>query len=89
MKIYTYALFAYLIAAIFGVGCIAIPMGKETFTTEYPTAIRATWDSPAKTYEPSVSVVDGDMDRHTASIALHAGVTSEQPQEQQYESLTV
>lgn len=70
-------------------GCVAIPMGRERFTTEYPTDIRATWDSPTKTYEPSPAVSGGDEDHHAVAIGLQGAITSVQPQVQHYEKVTL
>lgn len=70
-------------------GCISIPMGKEEFTTEYPTAIRATWDSPTKTYEVSPAVYGDEGENRVVTIVLSGTVTSEQPREQHYDKVTL
>lgn len=85
----TYAILSVFAAILFGAGCVAIPMGKEIYTTEYAADIKATSDAPTKTYEPAVTVADGDNDHLTATIALKAKITSQQPQEQQYKTVTV
>ena len=72
-------------AAVLGSGCVAIPMGTEMFTTEYPSEIRATADPPTKTYEASVSAASGDEDNRTVMLGLMGEITIEQPQEQHYE----
>lgn len=64
-------------------------MGTETFSTEYPAAVRATWDSPTKTYKPVPVVSAGDEDRHSATVLLQGEITSEQSREQHYEKVTV
>lgn len=89
MKNTTCAILSFTTVALLGAGCVAIPAGSETYTTEYPFAIRATWDSPTKQYDPDIAVVDGDKDFHSASIALKGKVTSTQPREQQYKTVTV
>lgn len=89
MKNTTCAILSFTTVALLGAGCVAIPAGRETYTTEYPFAIRATWDSPTKQYDPDIAVVDGDKDFHSASIALKGKVTSTQPREQQYKTVTV
>ena len=89
MKNTTCAILSFTTVALLGAGCVAIPAGRETYTTEYPFAIRATWDSPTKQYDPDIAVVDGDKDFHSASIALKGKVTSTQPREQQYRTVTV
>ena len=70
-------------------GCVAIPMGTEKYTTEYPSVIRATWDLPEKTYEPEPSVVAGDAENRTVAVGLRGTVVSEQAREQHYEKVTV
>ena len=70
-------------------GCVAIPMGTETYTTEYPAAIRATQDSPKKTYEPEPAVAAGDGENRTVAVGLGGTVVSEQAREQHYEKVTV
>ena len=70
-------------------GCISVPMGKETFTTEYQTEIRATWNSPTKTYEPAPTIADADDGHRSVSIGLLGRITSTQPQERHYEKITL
>ena len=78
-----------LAAAVLGSGCIAIPMGTETFTTEYPTDVRTTSDPPAKTYAPVPVVTDGDEYRHSVAIGLLGNITSTRPKVQHYAKVTV
>lgn len=76
---------AALVAA--GSGCVAIPCGTETFTTEYPTEIRATDEKPTKTYEPSVSATlapEGSVE-----IGLFGKTTTIQPRAQHYNSVSL
>lgn len=68
-------------------GCVAIPCGTETFTTEYPSEIRAAKEKPMKAYEPSVAVTpgpDGSVD-----IGLFAEITTTQPRTQHYNSVSI
>lgn len=76
-----------LAAAAAGSGCVAIPCGTTTYTTEYPSEIRATAEKAAKTYDPSVAVApgpDGSVD-----IGLFGEITTTQPRDQHYGSVSV
>ena len=77
------------LAAVLGSGCVAIPMGSETYRHEYPTDIRPTSDSPTKTYEAEPTVSEGDGDRRTVVVGLNGKVTFEQPQVQHYKAVSV
>lgn len=72
-------------AGILGSGCIAIPMGTETFTTEYPAEIRPTTEPPVKTYEPEPTTKNDGETNFSVFIGLDGRITSEQAQEQHYE----
>ena len=76
-------------AGILGSGCVAIPMGTETFRTEYPSYVHATSDPPKQTIDVVPTVVDGDMYHRTANIGLTGTITSEQKQEQRYKAVSV
>ena len=76
-------------AAMLGAGCVAIPMGTQTFETEYPTEIRPTLDATKKTYAPEPVVAEGDQFHRTATIALAAKITIEQQQVQKIEKVSV
>lgn len=68
-------------------GCVAIPCGTQTFTTEYPADIRATDEKPTKTYEPSVAVTPGEDG--SVDIGLFGEITTIQPRVQHYNSVSV
>lgn len=70
-------------------GCVAIPMGAQTFTTEYPTGVEVTTDAPVQTYAPELVVEDGDQFHRTTKIGLAAKITIEQPQVQKFEKITL
>lgn len=90
MKIASLTLTSFAIfTAVLGAGCIAIPMGKETFTTEYPTDIRPTSDPPQITYEAQPTVSEGDSDRLTVAIGLKGEITIEQSQEQRHSKVSL
>ena len=74
---------------LLGTGCVAIPMGTETFTTEYPTDVLEPSGNPVKTYAPEPVVEDGDQFHRTARVGLAAKVTVEQPQVRKHEKVTV
>ena len=69
-------------AVILGSGCIAIPMGTETFTTEYPAEIRPTAEPPVVTCnECTLKTVDDDESHLTACFTLSGMFESKQSQE--------
>lgn len=68
-------------------GCVAIPCGSRTFTTEYPSEIRATDEKPSKTYEPSVAATPGEDG--IVEIGLSGEITTTQPRVQHYEKVSV
>lgn len=70
-------------------GCVAIPMGKETYTTKYDTGLRRAAGEPAKTYDCAPALESGDEHRRTLSVGLVGEVTAEQPQEQTFKTVTV
>lgn len=76
-------------AGILGSGCVAIPMGTEKFTTEYPADIRPTDAPPAKTYEVNPTVLADDEDHRTVTIGLIGKVTSEQLLAQHYKAVSL
>ena len=75
--------------AMFFTGCIAIPMGTETFTTEYPTEVSPTDDPPTKTCEVDPVAEAGDEGNRSVSIGLAGTVIVEQAQSQQYARVEV
>lgn len=68
-------------------GCVAIPCGTETFTTEFPSAIRATEEKPAKSYEPSVAATSGSDG--IVDIGLSGTITTTQTRVQHYSSVSL
>lgn len=77
-------------AAVLGSGCIAIPCGTETFTTEYPTDIRATSDAPTIVCQDcEVRAQASDESHLSTSFMLSGTLAVEQPQEQHYATVTV
>ena len=85
-----FTVISILAAALLGSGCIAIPMGKETFTTEYPTDIRATSDAPAIVCQDCEVLAQASDETHlSASFMLSGTLAIEQPQEQHYATVTV
>ena len=81
----SYVYVAIIVTALLGVGCIAIPMGKETFTTEYLADIHPTADPPGKIYEPVPAVRSDGENKFSVLIGLEGRIVVEQPQEQNYE----
>lgn len=77
---------AFLLLAA-GSGCVAIPVGKQEFATEFATDVRAAPVPPSKEYAPSVSVVSDGNGR--VGIAVEAKITSIQPQVRHYSSVSV
>lgn len=41
-------------------GCVAFPVGKEDFTTEFATDVRDASDAPSKEYKPSVTLLKNE-----------------------------
>lgn len=68
-------------------GCVAIPVGKETYTAEFRGDIRAAVEGAAKTREPFVA--HGTVPGETFSIGLTGKITTSQPQVQHYKQVTV
>lgn len=68
-------------------GCVAIPCGKQTFTTEYPADIRATDEKPAKEYEPFVFVETAQG--RGVDIGLVGDITETQQRVQHYQSVSL
>jgi hypothetical protein len=68
-------------------GCVAIPVGKETYTAEFRGDIRAAAEAAAKTHEPCVA--QGTVSGETFRIGLAGNVTTSQPQVQHYKQVTV
>lgn len=66
-------------AGILGSGCVAIPMGTETFTTEYPADVRPTAEPPTKTYKVEPVVTPGDESHHTVAIGIKGSIITQQP----------
>ena len=83
----------FLAISVCATGCISIPMGKEEFTTEFPTVVRATWDSPTKEYDVAPEVAPGadaeGRENGVAAVSLSSVVVSTQPQEQHYDRVTL
>lgn len=76
----------HLFVLLFCSGCIAIPVGKERFTTEYleePENIEA-----KKTFEPFV-FIKNDIANNNVKIGLSANVTIENRIEQKKKSVSV
>ena len=77
-------------AAIFGSGCIAIPMGAETFTTERPAEIRATSDTPVVTCRDcEVKTSETDETHLSVSFSMLGTIESEQAREQRFQTIIV
>lgn len=76
-----------VLAAAAQSGCVAIPCGTETFTTEYPAEIRATEEKAQKTFAPSVAATAGEDG--SVEIGLFGEVTTTQPRAQHYNSVSV
>lgn len=89
MKHSSVLLTSLALALLLGSGCIAIPVGTETFRTEYPTDIRATADPPTRTFNVAPTIVDGDEYHRSTAIGLAGTITSEQTQEQHYGTVSV
>lgn len=68
-------------------GCLAIPVGKETYTAEFRGGVRATAEAATKTHEPFVT--QGTVSEEAFRIGLAGKVTTSQPQVQQYKKVTV
>lgn len=68
-------------------GCVAIPCGTETFTTEFPSEIRETEEKPAKSYEPSVAATSGSDG--IVDIGLSGKITTTQTRVQHYSSVSL
>lgn len=75
------------LVAVAGSGCVAIPCGTQTFTTEYPTDIRATAEKAEKTYEPSVLAMAGEDG--SVEIGLYGEITTTRQREQHYNSVSL
>lgn len=76
-----------LLVAVALNGCVSIPCGTETFTTEYPAEIRATADKAEKTYAPSVAAEGGEGG--SVDIGLFGEITVTQPRSQHYNSVSL
>lgn len=76
-----------VLAAVAQSGCVAIPCGTETFTTEYPAEIRTTAEKADKTYAPSVAATAGEDG--SVEIGLFGEVTTTQPRAQHYNRVSV
>lgn len=68
-------------------GCVAIPVGKQEFSTEFATDVREAPVPPSKEYAPSVSVVPAADGR--IGIGVVAKITSIQPQVRHYSRVSV
>ena len=69
-------------------GCVAIPCGTQTFTTEYPTEIRAADEKPTKEYEASVAATTPGEDGKVG-IGLACEITTTQARVQHYNSVSL
>lgn len=79
-----------LCSALLGSGCIAIPMGTETFTTERPAEVRATSAPPIVTCRDcEVETSETDESHLSVSFSLLGTIESEQAREQRYQTITV
>lgn len=76
-----------VLVAVAQSGCVAIPCGTETFTTEYPAEIRATAEKEEKTYEPSVAAMAGEGG--SVEIGLFGEVTTRKTMERHYKRVSV
>ena len=76
-------------AGILGSGCIAIPMGTETFTTEYPAEIRPTAEPPTKTYKVEPVVAPGDESNRSVAIGIKGSIITQQPMIQTFKGVEV
>lgn len=80
-------LFVFCLGSALLGGCVAIPCGTTTYTTEYPAEIRLTDEKPVRAYESSVSAIPGP-NRHM-NIGLFATITTTQPRVQHYNSVSL
>lgn len=69
-------------------GCVAIPCGTETFTTEYQDGTRAV-GAPEKSWAPKAEVRKGAGMRGVVEVGLSGEVTETQAQEQAWKKLTL
>ena len=84
------ALASALAAALWGAGCVAIPVGGKTYRHEYPSHL-ANAPEPAKT---TYANIGADLDESaqgnvSVAIGLAADITVEQPQVQHYKTVSV
>lgn len=71
-------------------GCISIPMGTETFTTECPAEIQATSAPPVVScHDCEVIMSDTDESHLSVSFTLSGTIESKQAQEQRYQTVSV
>lgn len=68
-------------------GCVAIPCGTQTFTTEYPTDIRMTDEKPTKKYKPFVAAKT--VQARGVEVGLAGAVAVTQPREQCHERVSL
>lgn len=68
-------------------GCVAIPVGKQTFTAEFKGPVRPAEEPATKEYGPSVAVSKDSA--NAVRIGLAGRVVASQPQRQHWQSVTV
>ncbi len=79
-----------VLAVLAGVesGCVAIPCGTQTFTTEYREGTRAVGE-PERTWTAKAEVTKGAGVRGQVEVGLSGEVTETQAQEQEWKKLTL
>lgn len=89
MKTSCIARLSSLPALLLVAGCVAVPVGEQSFVAEYPEGISVLDVPPTKTHTPKPTVSPRVSGNGEVSIGLAGVVQYSQPREQQYKGVKI
>ena len=89
MKIPCICRLSALSALVLMAGCVAVPVGEQSFVKEYPDATRVLDVPPTKTHSPKPAVSPRVSGGGEVSVGLAGVVHYSQPREQHYKGVKV